>query len=48
MSTTNRFNRYFHKSEATGDRSHFGALFGTSLHGVTIHTPRSLAEVLQL
>ena len=30
----------------TGDRSHFGALFGTSLHGVTIHSPRSLAERL--
>jgi predicted nucleic acid-binding protein len=30
----------------TGDRNHFGALFGTSLHGVTIHSPRSLAEVL--
>ena len=30
----------------TGDRSHFGALFGTSLHGVAIHSPRSLAEIL--
>jgi len=30
----------------TGDVSHFGALFGTSLHGVTIHSPRSLAERL--
>ena len=30
----------------TGDRSHFGALFGTSLHGVAIHSPRSLAEML--
>ena len=30
----------------TGDRSHFGALFGTSFHGVAIHSPRSLAEIL--
>lgn len=30
----------------TGDRSHFGALFGTSLQGVAIHSPRSLAELL--
>jgi len=30
----------------TGDRSHFGALFDTSVHGVAIHSPRSLAELL--
>lgn len=30
----------------TGDRSHFGALYGKTLHGVTIHSPRSLADAL--
>ena len=30
----------------TGDRTHFGSLFGRTFHGVTIHSPRSLAEVL--
>jgi predicted nucleic acid-binding protein len=30
----------------TGDRSHFGPLFGTSVHGVMIHSPRSLADIL--
>ena len=30
----------------TGDRSHFGALYGKTLHGVAIHSPRSLAEAL--
>ncbi len=30
----------------TGDRRHFGAGFGKSFGGVTIHTPRSLAEAL--
>ena len=30
----------------TGDRSHFGPFFGASLHGVAIHSPRSLAELL--
>jgi hypothetical protein len=30
----------------TGDRTHFGALYGRSIGGVTIHTPRSLAEAL--
>lgn len=30
----------------TGDRSHFGRLYGRTLHGVTIHSPRSLAEAL--
>lgn len=30
----------------TGDRTHFGALYGKTLHGVTVHSPRSLAEAL--
>ena len=30
----------------TGDRTHFGALYGRTLHGVAIHSPRSLAEAL--
>ena len=30
----------------TGDRSHFGVLYGKTLHGVAIHSPRSLAEAL--
>jgi predicted nucleic acid-binding protein len=30
----------------TGDRSHFGALYGKTLHGVAIHSPRSLAQAL--
>ena len=30
----------------TGDRTHFGALFGKSLHGVAIYSPGSLAEQL--
>ena len=30
----------------TGDRTHFGALCGRTVRGVTIHSPRSLAEVL--
>lgn len=30
----------------TGDRSHFGRLYGRSLAGVTIHSPRSLYEHL--
>ena len=30
----------------TGDRMHFGALYGRTIHGVTIHSPRSLAEAL--
>jgi len=30
----------------TGDRSHFGAVYGKTLGGVTIHSPRSLAELL--
>jgi hypothetical protein len=30
----------------TGDRTHFGALYGRTIHGVAIHSPRSLAEAL--
>ncbi len=30
----------------TGDRGHFGAFYGKALGGVTIHSPRSLAETL--
>ena len=32
----------------TGDRTHFGSLFGRRLLGVTVHSPRSLAERLGL
>jgi predicted nucleic acid-binding protein len=28
----------------TGDRTHFGHLFGKTIRGVTVHSPRSLAE----
>ena len=30
----------------TGDRTHFGPLYGKTVHGVTIHSPQSLAEAL--
>jgi uncharacterized protein len=30
----------------TGDRSHFRPLYGRTIHGVAIHSPRSLAEAL--
>lgn len=30
----------------TGDRTHFGAFYGSSVLGVAIHSPRSLAEAL--
>ena len=30
----------------TGDWKHFGLHYGKSLHGVTIHSPRSIAEAL--
>jgi hypothetical protein len=30
----------------TGDRTHFGDLYGRTIHGVTVHSPRSLAEAL--
>jgi len=35
-----------HRCEAlvTGDRTHFGRLYGKAIHGVTIHSPRSIAE----
>jgi predicted nucleic acid-binding protein len=32
----------------TGDRTHFGALYGQQVLGVTVHSPRSLAESLGL
>jgi predicted nucleic acid-binding protein len=31
----------------TGDRTHFGTLYGETLLGVTVHSPRSLAEWLR-
>lgn len=31
----------------TGDRTHFGAQYGSVLHGVAVHSPRSLAEALR-
>lgn len=30
----------------TGDRTHFGKVYGKSLGGVAIHSPRSIAEAL--
>ena len=30
----------------TGDRSHFGALYGKTFSGVKVHSPRSFAEAL--
>ena len=30
----------------TGDRTHFGPLFGKTVRGVTLHSPRSLAEAV--
>lgn len=30
----------------TGDRTHFGAVYGKTLAGVKIHSPRSIAEAL--
>ena len=30
----------------TGDRTHFGKLYGTTIEGVTIHSPRSLADAV--
>lgn len=30
----------------TGDRTHFGAFYGRTIHGVKIHSPRSIAELL--
>jgi len=34
------------KTDVTGDRTHFGALYGKTVAGVAIHSPRSLAEAL--
>lgn len=31
----------------TGDRTHFSALYGSVLHGVAVHSPRSLAAALR-
>ena len=31
----------------TGDRTHFGPLFGRSISGVTVYSPRMLAEALR-
>jgi predicted nucleic acid-binding protein len=30
----------------TGDRTHFGGLYGMAIQGVTVHSPRSVAELL--
>jgi hypothetical protein len=30
----------------TGDRTHFGKLYGKTIHGVAVHSPRSIAEEL--
>jgi predicted nucleic acid-binding protein len=30
----------------TGDRTHFGRYYGKTIHGVAIHSPRSIAETL--
>jgi hypothetical protein len=30
----------------TGDRTHFGALYRKTVNGVSIHSPRSLAEAV--
>ena len=37
-----------HRCDAlvTGDRTHFGRFYGKAIHGVTIHSPRSIAEAL--
>jgi hypothetical protein len=37
-----------HRCDAlvTGDRTHFGRLYGKVIHGVAIHSPRSIAEAL--
>jgi predicted nucleic acid-binding protein len=32
----------------TGDRTHFGPLYGRTIHDVLIHSPRSLAEALRI
>lgn len=37
-----------HRCQAlvASDRTHFGKLYGKTLHGVMVHSPRSLAEAL--
>jgi hypothetical protein len=30
----------------TGDRAHFGALYGKTVNGVSIYSPRSLAKAV--
>jgi len=37
-----------HRCQAllTGDKMHFGALYGQPTGGVTIHSPQTLAEAL--
>lgn len=30
----------------TGDRTHFGKLYGKTIHGTAIHSPRSLAQAV--
>lgn len=37
-----------HRCDAlvTGDRAHFGRFYGKAIQGVTIHSPRSIAETL--
>lgn len=37
-----------HRCQAlvTGDRTHFGKLYGKTIQGVTIHSPKSIAEFL--
>jgi predicted nucleic acid-binding protein len=32
----------------TGDRTHFGSLYGKVVHGVAVHSPHSLAQALGL
>ncbi len=32
----------------TGDRTHFGALYGKTLRGVTVYSPRGLAEAISI
>jgi predicted nucleic acid-binding protein len=34
------------KALISGDRKHFGALYGKAVRGVTIHSPQSIAELL--
>ena len=38
--------RYGCAALVTGDRAHFGPLYGKTIRGVTIYSPRSLAEEL--